>query len=165
MKQLVLVRHARAVQYGYENDFNRSLTTRGIRDAERVSKFLREKGFRPQLMVTSQAARALQTAQIFAGVLSYEPDKIVEERELYFGFSTGELIEYIQEIPDKHEVVFFFGHNPSFTYYATNLCSEFSGEMATSSAVVIDFPVESWASAEAHRGSFVMQVNPKDLSR
>ena len=86
MKRLVLVRHAKAVQWGYEDDFNRDLTERGVSDAGKVSAFLKEKGIRPDLIITSPAARALQTAMIFAGTFNYPEEKVVEEEEMFHGF-------------------------------------------------------------------------------
>jgi len=76
MKQLVLVRHAKAVQYDYENDFSRELTPRGLEDAVKVSLHLREQGIVPRLIISSPAVRALQTAEIFAGTFSYPLKKI-----------------------------------------------------------------------------------------
>ena len=36
MKQIVIVRHAKAVPYGYEDDFNRDLTERGFQVQQNV---------------------------------------------------------------------------------------------------------------------------------
>lgn len=49
MKRLVLVRHAKAVHWGYQDDFNRELSKRGERDAAKVSSHLREEGSFPTL--------------------------------------------------------------------------------------------------------------------
>ena len=37
MKRVVIVRHAKSVPYGYEDDFNRYLTERGEKDAAKIS--------------------------------------------------------------------------------------------------------------------------------
>ncbi|HOY52795.1 MAG TPA: histidine phosphatase family protein [Prolixibacteraceae bacterium] len=165
MKQLVLVRHAKAVQYDYENDFSRELTPRGLEDAVKVSLHLREQGIVPRLIISSPAVRALQTAEIFAGTFSYPLKKIRKEHDLYHGYTTGDFLKLLRTTPDEEDVVYVFGHNPNFENYAWNICRSFSGELPTCSAVVIELPIERWAQLEARTGTLVMQVNPKSLPR
>ncbi len=164
MKRLVLVRHAKAVQWGYEDDFNRDLTNRGRNDAEIVSRFLKEKGIIPDLMITSTARRALQTALLFAGTFSYPEEKIVKKEELFHGYSTEGFLDYIREIPDEMEVVYVFGHNPAIAYYAINLCRNFTHEVPTCSSIVIDFSADKWNEVETRSGALFIQVNPKALT-
>ncbi len=163
MVHLVLVRHAKAVEWGYEDDFNRELTARGLDDALRVSFYLREEGVVPRLILSSPATRAMQTAEIFAGSFSYPLDKIERDHGFYHGLSTAEFLKRLHEIPEWEEVVYFFGHNPTLSFYAEQLCTSFGRVIPTSSAVVIQFPVASWAKAEARTGKMVMQVNPKEI--
>jgi phosphohistidine phosphatase len=66
MKRVVLVRHAKAVAYGYEDDFNRDLRDSGVIDAQRVSNELKARGVFPDKIISSPALRALKTARIFA---------------------------------------------------------------------------------------------------
>ncbi len=42
MKRVIIVRHAKSVPYGYDDDFHRDLTDRGIHDAEKISSKLKE---------------------------------------------------------------------------------------------------------------------------
>lgn len=163
MVQLVLVRHAKAVQWGYEDDFHRELTPRGLDDALKVSFYLREQGVVPRLILSSPATRAMQTAGIFAGSFSYPLERIEQDHGFYLGVTTAEFLRRLQEIPEGKEVVYFFGHNPTLSFFAEQLCTSFGREMPTCSAVVIEFPVGSWAQAEVRTGKLVMQVNPKDI--
>lgn len=164
MKRIVLVRHAKAVQWGYDNDFSRELTDRGERDAARVGSMLRESGILPDGMLSSPAARARKTASCFASVFGIPEEAVKTDEELYHGYTTGELVTLIQSFPDEKKSVFIFGHNPSFEYYAMGLCRSFSGEMPTCSAVVIDFAVDRWKEVQARSGAVYKQVNPKELN-
>lgn len=164
MKRIVLVRHAKAVQWGYEDDFTRELTERGEKDAAKVSSSLMESGIHPDGIVTSPATRAWQTASCFASVFRFPEDDIKTDRELYHGYTTGEFVTLIHSFPDEEKTVFIFGHNPSFEYYATGLCRSFNGEMATCSAVVIDFTVDRWKEVQSRSGLVFKQVNPKELN-
>jgi phosphohistidine phosphatase len=163
MKRLVLVRHAKAVQWGYDDDFNRELTGRGERNAEMVSGLLSAKEIIPDLIITSPATRARQTARIFATSFAYPADQIKKEPNLYHGYTTEEFLNYLRTIPDKNNVVFIFGHNPSFEFYARNLCKLFDDNLPTCASIVIDFPCDSWKNIEARSAQLFEQVNPKDL--
>ncbi len=165
MKQIVLVRHGKAVQWGYESDSERELTERGEIDAERVSKYLSSLHIVPDLIITSEAARARSTALIFAENFDYAEENIMEEPKLYFGYTTDEFLGFIKTLSEDHERVFFFGHNPSFEYFARGLCKFFNREMGTCSAVVINFDIENWSEMESRSGEFHLQVNPKDLNK
>lgn len=163
MKRVVLVRHAKAVQYGYEDDFNRDLTGRGRDDADMVSNHLKSQGIVPDLIVASPANRAWQTAEIFAGNFGISVKETKAKGELYHGITTGELTGFLQTLSGNINTVFLFGHNPSFEFYAHGLCADFYREMPTSSAVVIDFDVQDWKEVAARSGKFFSQVNPKSL--
>lgn len=163
MKRVVLIRHAKAIPWGYEHDFERELTERGRNDAVKVSRCLREEGIVPGIMVASPASRALETAIIFASELGYPENNITRDQELYHGYTTAELIHMIRALPDDKDSVFIFGHNPSFEYYASGLCRDFRNDIPTCSAVVIDFETESWRMSTAREGTFFRQFNPKEL--
>jgi phosphohistidine phosphatase len=161
MKRIVIVRHAKAVPYGYDDDYNRDLTDRGIRDSGRISLQIKEIGIIPDIMVSSPATRALHTATIFAGNFDIEEDRIRKVRELYMEFTTAEFLEFIHDLPDEASTVFIFGHNPGVSYFADRLSLNFRGDMPTCSTVVIDFDVQAWKDLESRTGRVVYHFYPK----
>lgn len=161
MKQVVIVRHAKAVPYGYENDFERELTDRGEKDAGNIGRDLKRKGISPDIMISSPAKRALKTARIFAENLGFEKSRIQEVSDIYDGLTTSEFLHLIHQLPESAETVFFFGHNPGFHYLATNISENFRGDMPTCSTVVISFEVDSWKKVEARKGEMVFQLVPR----
>ena len=60
MKRVVIVRHAKSVPYGYEDDFNRNLTERGEMDATKISLELLQRGIKADIVLSSPAKRALE---------------------------------------------------------------------------------------------------------
>ena len=63
MKRVIIVRHAKSVPYGYDDDFNRDLKyPRGFSDAAKVSGEFRKQQVFPDLIISSPAKRALKTA-------------------------------------------------------------------------------------------------------
>jgi len=164
MKQVVIVRHAKAVPYGYENDFERDLTDRGENDADKLGKEMKRKGIQPDVIISSPAKRALKTARIFAESLGFEKNRIQEIQNIYEGLTTAEFLHLIHQLPESAETAFFFGHNPGFHYFVSNLLKNFTGDMPTCSTVVIRFEVDSWQKVEARAGSLVFQLVPRMLN-
>ena len=78
MRRLFLVRHAKAELAVGRDDHARKLTERGRADARRVAKALAARRLLPDLLIHSGAARAKETAEIFAaewrGQIALEED-------------------------------------------------------------------------------------------
>lgn len=163
MKRVVLVRHGKAVPYGYDADFERELQERGKKDADRISKLLKEKGIIPDLIISSPANRAIHTARIFAENTDYPFAKIRQEEDIYEGLTPAEFLESVQSLSDEMNTVFFFGHNPGFYYYASNLLTHFYDELPTCATLGIDFPVDSWKQVKARTGGKAFLFKPKEL--
>ena len=160
MKRVIIVRHAKAVPYGYDMDFDRELTDRGEKDAGNIGRELKKRGIAPDLMISSPAARALKTARIFAENLGFESGQIQEKMDIYEGLTTSEFISLVHQLPGSVQTVFLFGHNPGFHYLVTNLLEHFWGEMPTCSTVAIDFQVENWQQLQARSGKLAFQLVP-----
>lgn len=161
MKRVVIVRHGKAVPYGYDDDFTRDLKDRGKNDAKLVSQELKKQGVSPDNIISSPAKRAIKTARIFAENLDFEKNKIVEIEDIYEGYTTDEFLGVIQELPVDDHTVFFFGHNPGFYYYVCNLLKEFYGDMPTTSTVGIDFDVNTWQEVGTRSGKLAFHLVPK----
>jgi phosphohistidine phosphatase len=160
MKRVLIVRHAKAVPYGYDDDFTRNLTDRGMNDAQRIGKELKKMGITSDKMISSPANRAIQTATIFAENLDFNKTQIVEIENLYEGMTTSGFIGLINNLTEELQTVFFFGHNPSFQYFVNNLLERFNDDMPTCSTVAIDFNVDSWKKVEARSGKKAFQLIP-----
>ncbi len=65
MKSLLFMRHG---EPDYKSD-TRALTARGVRQAQSVSQQAFDFGFQPQLIISSDLARASQTADAFADIM------------------------------------------------------------------------------------------------
>lgn len=160
MKRIVIVRHGKAVPYGYDDDFNRDLRESGKSDAALVSSELTRQGVIPDQIISSPAKRAIKTARIFAENLGFDRNNIQEINAIYDGMTTAEFIDLIRSLPEKANTVFFFGHNPGFYYFAANLLRSFQGDMPTTSTVGIDFDTNNWKEVNARTGSLAFHLVP-----
>lgn len=161
MKRVIIVRHAKSVPYGYEDDFNRNLTERGEKDATKISSELKQRGIKVDIMVSSPAKRALKTAHIFAENLGFDKNKIKEVKDIYDGMTTSQFLKLIHELRESAETVFFFGHNPDFQYFVDNLLKDLGSDMPTCSTVAIDFDVARWEDVEARKGEKAFHLIPR----
>lgn len=161
MKRVFIVRHAKAVPYGYDDDFTRDLTDKGVSDAQRIGSELKSLDIIPDTMISSPANRAIQTALIFAENMGFNKKEIVEIEDFYNGLTTSEFLDVIKKLPETTKTAFFFGHNPGFHYFVDNLLERFNDDMPTCSTVAIDFNVDSWKKVEARSGKKAFQLVPR----
>jgi len=146
MKSLILVRHGKAEQIKInQHDFYRKLIDRGIEDVNELAKELKEDKFQPDLIISSSAKRAFQTAKILARVLGITESAIVE-KEIIYESNTSTLLKVINAIDDKYERVIITGHNPTFEYMIEYLSNQkIAGGLSTSGAAHISFDIDTWA--------------------
>ncbi|MGD9930405.1 MAG: histidine phosphatase family protein [Mangrovibacterium sp.] len=163
MKRVVLVRHAKAVPYGYEDDFDRKLRSSGKEDAKLLSSKLKEDKVTPDLIISSPAKRAVKTAEIYAETFHYPIPKIQLEEDLYEGVTTQDFIDILREISEEVQTVFIFGHNPTIYYLANNLVRFFNSDMPTCSTVGIDFKIDCWKDISARDGELSFHLVPRNL--
>lgn len=145
MRTLFLVRHAKS---SWDSpglrDFNRPLNDRGLRDAPRMGEVLRDKGIKPDLLVSSPAKRALTTAQFFAAAFGLPEAAIVRNPDIYEAFAT-EIMRIISGLPDTAHSVMLFGHNPTFTEVANRFSDDFIDNLPTCGVIQIDSSAATWA--------------------
>jgi phosphohistidine phosphatase len=108
--RIYLLRHAEAAwaQPG-ERDFDRQLTGKGYGDAEIIADRATDKGYRPDLIVSSTARRCRETAQALHRAMGLSLE-IVYIDELY-NATPDVYLEVIQT--QQTSSVMLVGHNPT----------------------------------------------------
>lgn len=160
MKRVILVRHAKSISHGYDQDFDRTLTERGEEDAQTISLELEKLTIHADLIIASPAVRTTQTARIYAQTLNYPVNKILFEKKLYSGKSVENFLLMLQELEDEKETVMVFGHNPTVYYYIHYLMRDFTDDVPTCSTVAIDFDVERWSQLKEYKGEMGFRFIP-----
>ena len=122
MKTLTIFRHAKAERpEAFPQDFDRPLTTRGRKDAERMGVVIA--GLPPAVdcIISSTAVRAAQTASHLAALLDYANAPIWAANAY---LATAEaLLELLRDAPRDAEHVVIVGHNPGMEELAALLCT------------------------------------------
>jgi phosphohistidine phosphatase len=144
MKTLFLVRHAKSSRDDPTlADKDRPLNDRGKRDAPKMGKRLAKRRVKPDLILSSPAARALKTAEIIAKKLDYKRKNILVDDRLY-AVEAGELLDVIRKLGDEVERVMLIGHNPELTELAHRLSSKIT-HMPTCAVAEFTFDAKSWS--------------------
>ncbi|HHE07433.1 MAG TPA: histidine phosphatase family protein [Chlorobaculum parvum] len=153
MKTLYLVRHAKA---GWHDpamaDFDRRLTKRGHKQADEMSHRLHKQKIMPELLISSPASRAIETAEIFADTLGIERELIMQKIEIYEGQAEA-LAAIVQALPDEYGTAMLFGHNPVISAFADWLTGKSIGNMHTCGIVKIELDIPRWKEAVAGSGT------------
>src|SRR5687767_9893272 len=114
MKTLLILRHAKAQDDSPSGrDRDRALSGRGERDAARMGRHIHTLAGCPDAVVTSDARRAQQTADLAAAELGFPETAITEEPAIY-GADVDTLLECVQRLPEAATSVLMVGHNPGF---------------------------------------------------
>lgn len=143
MKNLILVRHGKSSWDHPRPDFDRPLATRGLRDAPRMARRLGHAGPGPDVIISSPAARAIATAEIFAAELQVADERLIREPAIYEA-SCQELLALVNGLHDSWQSVMLVGHNPGFTQLAAQLSQDAPANIVTSAWVAIALPADRW---------------------
>lgn len=160
MKTLIVLRHGKAEESAVGGDKKRKLKSRGERDAEAMGKLIGEL-MKPDLVVSSDAARARETAELAAAAFGYKGD-IQLEPEIY-GAGLDTLLEVVRGLPDKSGCVVLVGHNPGFEDLGAALAAEGSPPVSlpTAGFAHLEFSVQKWRSVREGKGKLVGVHWPK----
>jgi phosphohistidine phosphatase len=160
-RTLLIVRHAKAEDLGiFGRDHDRDLTSDGIMGAARVGRNLRDRGIRPDLIVSSTANRARDTAKIMAEQLGIAADEIVQDERLFDGGPRAYMAA-VNNLPDTAQTVMLVGHNPDVSYFSEYLTHQSVGSMSKGAVVGIALGNLSWAEVSGRTGSISFQISPK----
>ena len=161
MKTLYLIRHAKSSWKNLDiQDIQRPLKKRGKKDASLMVQSLIKKNIKPDIIITSPAKRAIETAKILAGGLNYPVRKIVRESSLYYDGAT-EFLELIHNIDNSLNHVFLICHNPELTDYANYFSNQKVDNISTCGIYCLEFDIKSWKEVSANSGKLVFFDYPK----
>lgn len=164
MKQLTLIRHAKTeVIHSGITDFQRKLKKRGIADAGLIAEYLKEQQFLPDKIISSDATRALQTAQILADSINYPREAIILAPFLYQEFTHVEFLSFIDRHCNQDKSVWVIGHNPDIALLAMTLTNENYFHFPTTATVVIHFESDQWNEIISHSGKSIAYICPNEL--
>ena len=121
---------------------------------------LERRKHRPDLIVSSPAVRALETARIIARKLGYPRKAIAVEDRLY-GAGVAELLDVIRNTDESVTTLMLFGHNPGLTELANHLGPRPIPNLPTCGVLHLRFETETWSVVGYARGDELLFDFPK----
>ncbi|MGD9993024.1 MAG: histidine phosphatase family protein [Salinivirgaceae bacterium] len=163
MKTLMLMRHAKSSwKEPLPEDRERPILNKGIKRTRRTARFITEKGLIPELILSSPAVRAWQTADLLLEELGTNI-KIKQVDALYPG-SSAALLKATWQVNDKYNSLLIIGHNPGLSDLACYLLgTQEASWIPTSGLVVISFLYDRWQEIKPGEGSMLHYIQPKAL--
>ena len=160
MRTLYVMRHAKSSWAEADlADFDRPLNDRGKRDAPFMGNVMRENGYAPDIILSSPAVRARETASLVkeGGDLGGE---LVFDDSIYEA-SPQTLKQAVSEIDDKHASAMLVGHNPGIEGFIRLLTGALE-PMPTAALAVIELNAATWSGVAANSGKLIKIIRPKD---
>jgi phosphohistidine phosphatase len=162
MKKLIILRHGKSDWNDPEmDDYDRFLTARGIENSNEMGKFILKKGGKPDLIISSSAKRAFQTAVLVAENLNYSTTEIVKEDRFYLA-SSDTILRLLMKSRDEISSILMVGHNPGLTDLINKLGVRLDN-LPTASAVCFEFEIENWSNLNPKKSKYLWSKMAREL--
>ena len=166
---LLLMRHAKAEAMGEHGDYDRPLAPKGLKQAKKVAKGLRDMKLVPEIIDCSAALRARQTCGRLLKVFG-DKTQVDYHQSLYDG-GLQSVFDELAHVKAKNRVFMIVGHEPTVSISAQWLASADSdGErldllnlgLSPASIVIMgsNKPFDEW---QVHSGELLAVINVKDF--
>lgn len=160
MKTLFIMRHAKS---SWDDpalaDFERPLNERGLKTAPFMGAVMAEYDLAPELIVSSPAMRARQTAELVREPAAADAEIRFDER--IYEASAQRLLEVVSEIEDRFDAAMIVGHNPGFENLVRVLTGKIEA-MPTAALAVVDLEIDSWQEIAVETGNLRKLIRPKE---
>jgi phosphohistidine phosphatase len=163
---LLLVRHAKSDWSAGAPDHERPLNERGRREAPELGRRLAEDDLRPDLVICSDATRAVDTWNLAAATFDDEPE--VEVTARLYDANRSEVLDAVADTSESVRVLACVGHEPTSSALAALLTEDadpdaaqaLSAGLKTACAAVLTFE-GTWATLEPGSCRLVAVVSPR----
>ncbi len=118
-RKLFVLRHGKAEAYNQLGDRARDLAPRGRSDAQKMGKLIASLTISLDLVISSDAARASQTAAI-AGAAAGYCGEIAYRADLYAA-SVNAIAKTISSVPSSAKSLLMVGHNPGLEEFCEEI--------------------------------------------
>lgn len=161
--RLLLMRHAKSAWRDPSwTDHERPLKKRGRRDAVRVADALSAMGWTPELILSSDARRALETG---TRMCRRWPRAALREMSSLYAAGIPAVRSALRELSSETRNVLLLGHNPGWEEVLLWLTGR-SETLTTANVACLQTEDSSWASSVAAPGRFRVEalIRPRLLA-
>tara|TARA_B100001029_G_scaffold148775_1_gene130162 strand:- start:2829 stop:3323 length:495 start_codon:yes stop_codon:yes gene_type:complete len=162
MKQILILRHAKS---SWDNsniiDFERPLADRGIRDAKKLSNFIKKSELILDKVICSSASRAKETFDLVADSFNFLIEKATYTDELYFGDASN-IINKIKTFDESFKNILIVGHNPTLHFLVESLTNNNIARFTTCNLAIIYYEYD-WIDLAPGKCSLKSLIKPKEI--
>ncbi|MDR1459757.1 MAG: histidine phosphatase family protein [Bacteroidales bacterium] len=142
MKTLYIVRHAKTNKI--QNDSERRLQPLGVERMNKLGRYLKTNDCKIDVLYSSSAIRAVQTAQIIAEHLDYPKNKIISTEQLYMNGQEEYFNIIVAQDSATTNNIMIVGHNPDVSNIAHFFIPDFISYLQTGACFCFDFKTDDW---------------------
>ncbi|MDR2834865.1 MAG: histidine phosphatase family protein [Bacteroidales bacterium] len=163
MKYITAIRHAKPEEVASTmSDFDRKLNEKGINDSKLIGNYIKTNLPKVNLIFSSSAQRAIQTANLIAEQINYPIQKITFDDELY-DCSASYFFELLLELtPTTHHII-IVGHNSAISEFTNLLINSDFEVLPTCGLNHISIDTFNWEDVDMGSGKLLKRITPKDL--
>ena len=163
-RYIILFRHGKSDwNANYASDHERPVSKRGIKAAKKMGRYLSNIDQVPELIISSTALRALNTAEIAINAGKWS-SKLVLEKQIYES-NVETLISIISKQSNEYNSICLVGHEPTFSSFIERCNNSTWSRFPTASMAQINFNINSWYDIDLKFGSLVWLIRPKELNQ
>jgi len=164
VKSLVLFRHGKSDwDAGYDVDHSRPLAKRGRKAAALMGAYLAGVGERPDLVITSSARRARDTAERAAARGRWRCEIQVADR--LYEASPEVVLDVVCGLDDDLDRVVLVGHEPAWSGVLGRLVGEASARVPTAAMASVALAIDTWRDVAFGCATLRWLVLPRHLRR
>lgn len=162
MKTLLILRHAKSSWDDPTlDDHDRPLNLRGLKTAPLMGQLIKEKDLVPDMILSSTALRAVDTAQLIARACGYAGK--VQMIEHFYPGSNHDYITTLSQQKADTPVIMIIGHNPGLEIFLEHLTGR-KEHLPTAALAQIHLPIESWMQLTSRtKGVLVNIFRPREI--
>jgi len=159
MKTLIVMRHAKSSwDDASMADIDRPLNERGRAAAPFMGRLIAGNGIVPNIVVSSPARRARETAELVKNAGGIGAEIRFDER--IYEADPQTLVRVVSELGEEYSAAMIVGHNPGMEGLVRFLTGS-SEEMPTAAVAVINIETIGWAALGAGTGKVERVYRPK----
>ena len=162
MRSIIIFRHGKSDWDAiYDRDHDRPLSKRGHKASKKMGRYLNEIQQIPEIVISSSAIRAKNTAKLALEHGSWFSELAIETK--IYGGTSETLLNIIQSTEDKYRSICLVGHEPTCSSFIS-LCTYHSQRFKTASMAKINFKTNSWREIEFGKGILEWIKSPKEIT-
>ncbi len=160
MRKIIFARHAKS-SWGQPvtRDFDRVLNDQGRNDVLEMAKFIQQTSHDIQKIISSDAKRAIITAEVYKKYLTPEID--IQYKHVLYLASHQEIESVVEHCSNDFSSLMIVGHNPGMSEIVGYYINQNFQDMPACGVAIVEFDVDNWNKIMQKSGKLLAFEYPK----